>query len=112
YGFPVVASARPLYHDKSRKPLADVLHCIREGTPLDRAGDTLQVNAEAYLRSPWQMLRLFADYSEWVQRTLDVAERLTFGLEELRYHFPCELPLGQSADEHLRQLTLAGLARR
>lgn len=112
YGLPVVASARPLYHDKSRKPLADVLHCIREGTPLDRAGDTLQVNAEAYLRSPWQMLRLFADYSEWVQRTLDVAERLTFGLEELRYHFPCELPLGQSADERLRQLTLAGLARR
>ncbi len=112
YGLPVVASARPLYHDKSRKPLADVLHCIREGTTLDQAGAGLQINAEAYLRSPWQMLRLFAEHSEWVRRTHDVAEQLTFGLAELRYHFPCELPPGQSADERLRHLTLAGLERR
>lgn len=112
YDLPVVASARPLYHDKSRKPLADVLHCIREGTTLDRAGTSLQVNAEAYLRSPWQMLRLFAEHPEWVRRTHDVSTQLTFGLAELRYHFPCELPPGQSADDRLRHLTLVGLERR
>src|SRR5690606_17424394 len=67
---------------------------------------------EAYLRSPWQMLRLFAEHPEWVRRTHDVSTQLMFGLAELRYHFPCELQPGQSADDRLRHLTLAGLERR
>lgn len=112
YRMPVVASARPLYHDKSRKPLADVLHCIREGTTLDQAGVELQINAEAYLRSPEEMRHLFSDHPEWVERSAEIAKELTFGLEELRYHFPCELPVGVTADDRLRSLTLEGLARR
>ena len=34
YGFPIVASARPLFHEPSRKKLCDVLHAIRLGTTL------------------------------------------------------------------------------
>jgi error-prone DNA polymerase len=112
HGLEVVASARPLYHVRSRKPLADVLHCIRLGTTLERAGTALSPNAEATLRSESELLRRFADHPEWVERAGQVGERLTFSLTELKYQFPCTLEPGETADEQLRRLTEEGLRER
>ena len=108
----VLASGRPLFHDRSRKPMADVLHCIREGTRLDQAGTALSANAEAFLRSEAEMLRLFRDRPKWVTDTAEVAQAHTFCLSQLRYHFPCVLEPGESADEKLRRLSYAGAKRR
>src|SRR5690606_18329690 len=58
-GFPIVATSRPLYHDKSRRPLADIVQCIREGLTLDSAGTRLDCNAEAYLRTEAALRRCF-----------------------------------------------------
>jgi error-prone DNA polymerase len=112
YGLHVVASARPLYHHRSRKPLADVLHCIRSGTTLDRAGTALEGNAEAFLRSELEMRRLFREHPEWVERAGEVASSLTFSLEQIRYDFPCELAAGETANEALRRLVEEGSRRR
>ncbi len=112
FGLDIVASARPLFHHRSRKPLADVVHCIREGTTLDRAGTALAGNAEAYLRSEKQMREIFAEHPRWVDRAGEVGERLRFDLGELEYQFPCELEAGQTADGTLRKLTEQGLRRR
>jgi error-prone DNA polymerase len=112
FGLSVVASARPLFHALERKPLADVLHCIRTGTTLDRAGTALDGNAEAFLRSELEMRRLFADRPAWVDRAGELAETLRFSLDELRYQFPCTLEPGETANSRLRRLTLEGLARR
>lgn len=112
FGVDVVASARPLYHKKSRKPLADVLHCIRTGTTLDAAGLELSANGEAYLRSELEMRRLFAGNEDWVERAGDVAKRLAFSLDRIRYDFPCKLRAGETADEALRRLVDEGAKRR
>jgi error-prone DNA polymerase len=112
FGLPLVASARPSFHAPERKPLADVMHCIRNGTTLEQAGTALEGNAEAYLRSELEMRRLFADRPSLVDLAGELGEELCFGLGELRYHFPCELEPGESADQKLRRLTLAGLSRR
>ena len=112
YGFRVLASARPLFHQPERKQLCDVLHAIRLGTTLDRAGTTLLGNAEAYLRSEAQMLKLFPDHPEWVEEAGVIAETLEFQFDQLKYQFPCALEPGESADEKLARLTWAGLARR
>ncbi len=112
YGLQVVASARPLFHEPSRKALADVLHCIRHGTTLERAGTALSPNAEAALGSEVEILRRFTDHPEWVERAGEVGEGLVFSLTELKYQFPCTLEPGESADEKLRRLTEAGLALR
>jgi error-prone DNA polymerase len=53
FGLIVVASARPLFHAPVRKPLADLLHCIRTGTTLDAAGTALDGNAEAHWCQSW-----------------------------------------------------------
>jgi len=110
YGAQVIASARPLYHHASRKPVADVLACIRHKTTLDQAGTLIGPNAEAALRAPAQMEALFRDEPAWVARTVEIAERCRFSLSELRYSFPSDalcLP-GESADQALRRLTEEG----
>ncbi|HKY37560.1 MAG TPA: error-prone DNA polymerase [Polyangiaceae bacterium] len=112
YGLAVVASARPQFHEPSRKALADVLHCIRLGTTLERAGTGLSPNAEAALGSESELLKRFADHPEWVERAGEVGQRLTFSLSELKYQFPCTLEPGESADQKLRRLTEQGLCER
>ncbi|KYF53656.1 error-prone DNA polymerase, partial [Sorangium cellulosum] len=104
------ATARPLYHHPSRKPLADVLTCIRTRTTLDQAGTRIAPNAEAYVRSGAQMAALFRDHPAWVARTVEVASRCRFSLSELRYSFPSDalcMP-GETSDQALRRLTEEG----
>ena len=112
YAFGVVASARPLYHHASRKALSDVVYCIRNGTTLDRAGTALGVNSEAHLRSEREMLELFGDQPDWVEHSAEIAARLSFSLDELRYQFPCHVPEGCTPDQRLRELTFLGLVER
>jgi error-prone DNA polymerase len=112
YQLGVVASARPLFHVLERKPLSDVLHCIRSGVTLDRAGTALDGNAEACLRSELEMRRLFSERPSYVDRSGELAQTLQFSLDELKYRFPCTLAPGETADETLRRLTLEGLERR
>ena len=114
FGVPAVATSRPLYHQTARKPLADILHCIRHKTTLDAAGTSLPANAEARLRSAEGMLALFRDCPAWVERTVEVAEACDFSLGELRYAFPGDTLCqpGEQAIDALRRLTGEGIRRR
>ncbi len=105
-GAPLVATTDALYHHPSRKPLADVLICIREKCTIAQAGYRLAANAERHLKPATEMTRLFARVPEAVSRTLKIAARITFSLEELRYEYPDEpCPPGKSPQEHLAELT-------
>ncbi|HEX7670701.1 MAG TPA: error-prone DNA polymerase, partial [Polyangiaceae bacterium] len=112
YGLDVVASARPLFHHRDRKRLADVLHCIRTGTTLDEAGLALAANAEAHLYSEAEMRKSFSGHEAWVDRAGAIADSLRFSLAEIRYDFPCSLPPGKTADEVLRDHVEVGVRRR
>ena len=52
---PMVATNDVLYHLPDRRPLQDVMTCIRLGCRIDQAGLALQPNAERYLKSPGEM---------------------------------------------------------
>lgn len=112
YQLPIVASARPVYHHASRKPLADVLHCIRHHTTLDEAEPDLDANSERHLRSEAEMYRIFRDQRAWVEFSGHIAKSCSFDFSELKYHFPCALEGGQTADERLAELTWEGAGRR
>ncbi len=71
--------------------LQDVMSCIREGCTIDDAGHRLERFADRHLRPPDEMARLFADYPEAIARTVEIAERCTFSLCELRYQYPNEI---------------------
>ena len=90
-GLPLLATNVPLMHAPERRPLADVLHCIRIGVPLDQAGRSLEANAERHLKSGPEMLRLFREAPEAVAETLRFAEGIGFALSQLEYNYPDEL---------------------
>ncbi|HMI88447.1 MAG TPA: error-prone DNA polymerase [Polyangiaceae bacterium] len=105
FGLSLVATGRPIYHHPSRKPLADVLQCIREGTTLDRAKNRLAPNAQSFLRTPSEMRRLFSDSPDRLARTVEIAKTCTFSLSELKYSFPSDdLCPGETPDDALRRL--------
>ncbi len=112
-GVPLVATNRALYHDPDRRPLQDVLTCIRHGTTIERAGFLLEASAERHLKAPEEMARLMAACPGAVERSADVARRAAFTLDELRYEYPDEpCPRGLSPDEYLRRECEAGARRR
>jgi error-prone DNA polymerase len=82
-----------------------VLQCIREKTTLDEAGARLASNAQAFLRSPAEMARLFRDAPERLARTVEIATACTFSLDDLEYSFPSDDALpGETPDDSLRRL--------
>jgi error-prone DNA polymerase len=110
---PLLASNAPSMHVPSRKPLADVLTCIRERTTIDEAGYSLSAHAERHLKPPAEMRRLFKDYPQAIANTLKIPARCTFSLDELRYEYPAEILVpGETAQHTLTRLTWEGEARR
>ncbi|MFA5949604.1 MAG: error-prone DNA polymerase [Hyphomicrobium sp.] len=112
-GAPLLATNDVLYHEPQRRPLADVLACIREKCSIAEAGFRLEANAERHLKSADEMARLFAHYPDAVRRPLDILREVTFSLDELSYEYPDEpVPIGKTAQQHLSDLTAAHLEER
>ncbi|RED18003.1 error-prone DNA polymerase [Pontivivens insulae] len=112
-GLCILATNDVHYHAPERRPLQDVMTCIRHKVTISKAGFRLHANAERHLKSPDEMLRLFAEWPHAIRATRDVANACTFDLRELRYEYPEEtVPEGCTADEHLSELTWKGAAER
>jgi len=110
---PLIAVNDVHFHHPDRRPLADVLTCIREKTTIDRAGRKLAANAERFLKPPEEMARLFRDAPEAIEETLRLSEALTFSLDELRYEYPDEQVEGfANAQDALAHLASEGARQR
>jgi len=82
---PLVAMGHVIMHAGRRRRLADVLSCIREKVKIDQLGRLAQPNAEARLKSGFEMRRLFKAYPEALVNTQLIMERCPFSLDELKY---------------------------
>ena len=112
-GVPLLASNDVLMHAPERRPLADVLACIREHCTIDEAGLKLAANAERHLKGPAEMAALFADHPEALARSLEIADACRFSLDELRYEYPAEpVPEGSTAQAEMERLAWEGAAAR
>jgi error-prone DNA polymerase len=112
-GVPLLATNEVLYHHPARRPLQDVLTCIREKTTIDAIGRRLEANAERYLKPAQEMARLFRDIPEAIAETMRFAARIDFSLAQLKYQYPDEpVPPGKTAQRHLEDLTWAGAHKR
>jgi error-prone DNA polymerase len=110
---PLLATNEVLYHHPARRPLQDVLTCIREKTTIEAVGKRLEANAERYLKPAGEMARLFRDVPEAIAETMRFAARIHFSLDQLRYQYPDEpVPPGKTAQRHLEDLTWAGAHRK
>jgi error-prone DNA polymerase len=108
-GAPLVAVNDVHYHGPERRPLADVVTCIREKCTIAEAGFRLAANAERHLKPPAEMARLFAAFPDAIARTITIAQACRFSLDELRNEYPNEpVPPGKTAQQHLADLTWQG----
>ena len=112
-GLSLMATNDVLYHAPERRPLQDVMTCIREGITLAEAGERLLPNAERHLKSPEAMARLFAEWPHAIRATREIADACRFDLQELAYEYPREVvPEGRSPQDQLEKLTWEGAQAR
>jgi error-prone DNA polymerase len=113
HGLSILATNDVHYHAPDRRPLQDVMTCIREKVTIHKAGFLLEANAERHLKPPAEMIRLFADWPHAIRATRELADACRFGLGELTYHYPLEtVPPGETAQSQLEKLTWEGAAGR
>jgi error-prone DNA polymerase len=107
---PLLATNEVLYHHPARRPLQDVLTCIREKTTIEAVGRKLEANAERHLKPAHEMTRLFRDWPAAIAETMRFAKRISFSLDQLKYQYPDEpVPPGKTAQQHLEDLTWVGV---
>jgi error-prone DNA polymerase len=110
---PLVATNDVHAHTPLRRPLQDVLTCIREHCTIHEAGFLLHANAERHLKAPDEMARLFRDHPDAITRTVEIARACTFSLDELRYEYPVDpVPDGRTPRDELVRLTRLGADQR
>ncbi len=85
YGVPMLATNQVHYHDEHRQTLQDVLTCVRHGCTIQDAGFRLFPNGERFIKPSEDMHHLFGDLPAALRRTVEIAERCAFSLDELRY---------------------------
>ena len=111
---PLVVVQDAYYHVAERRPLQDVLTCVRHGCTIDEAGFRLFSNGERYLKPVEEIARLWRDHPQALVRTIEIAERArSFSLDQLRYEYAEETcPRGVTPMEHLKVLTWDGAKER
>src|SRR6202040_3243471 len=108
-GLPLLVTNDVHYHVPERRPLQDVVTCIREHCTIAEAGFRLAAHAERHLKPASEMARLFHGYEDALARSLEIVERCRFNLDELRYEYPEEpVPPGTTPQQWLTELTWKG----
>lgn len=112
FQIPMVATNDVHYHHPVRRELQDVVTCVREKCTIHNAGFLLHPNAERYLKSKEEMIRLFRQYPEAIEQTQLISDACTFSLDELKYQYPREITTdGRTPQQELTLLTWQGARR-
>ncbi|WP_051203044.1 error-prone DNA polymerase [Sediminimonas qiaohouensis] len=108
-GLPMVAAGEVSMHRSARRPLADVLTCLRLGCTIDNIGERRLTHGEHRLKSGAEMARMFHRFPAAIRRTLEIADQCAFRLDDLRYQYPDEAQDGEPAQARLERLSRDGL---
>lgn len=110
---PLVAAGGVHYHTAERMLMHDCVTAIRHGTTVDRVHHERFANSQRHLRTRQEIADMYRDVPDAIARTIEIAQRCTFQLSELRYEYPEEIaPSGMTLIEHLRRLTWEGAQQR
>ena len=109
-GLSLLATNDVQYHVPERRPLQDVMTAIRHKTTVAEAGHLLEPNAERHLKSPSEMIDLFARWPHAIQAAREVADACAFSLDELKYEYPEEhYPDGATPQQWLEHQVREGV---
>ena len=112
-GLRTVATNNVHYATPARRRLATALAAVRARRSLDEIEGWLPAAATAHLRSGAEMARLFARYPGAVATAATLGAECAFDLQLIAPNLPdCEVGPGHTEASWLRQLTMAGAAKR
>ena len=112
-GLPVIATGNVHYATPQQHRLASALAAVRARRSLDDMDGWLPASGGAHLRSGAEMAARFARYPGAIQRTVELADDLSFELRRARPGLPKqEVPEGHTLMSWLRQLVWDGAARK
>jgi error-prone DNA polymerase len=110
---PLVAAGDVHYHIAERALLHDCLLATRFNTTIDQIVSQRLTNSQFHLRPMDRLQEMFAECPEAIGRTVEIAERIGFSLNDLRYEYPTELaPAGKTPIQHLKELAWRGAKKR
>ena len=85
---PLVAAGDVHYHEAARMLMHDCVTAIGDGSTIDQVHDQRFANSQRHLRSLAEIKHLYRDAPELLTRTVEIADRCHFSLDELRYEYP------------------------
>lgn len=112
-GVPLVATNDAHYMKRQDATAQDVLMCIQTQASVSEKDRMRFENDEFYVKSEAEMLELFPDIPDAVERSQEIADRCDVNFTFGDYHLPEYIPPdGKSTEEYLRELCVMGLEKR
>lgn len=114
FNLPLIVANDIQFHTPERRPLHNILCCIRNKVTISEAGYRLVQNAERYLKPPTEISRIYKLYPEAIKRAELIAQQTAgFSLTELKYEYPLEVcPDDDPPIIYLRRLVEEGMRER
>ncbi len=113
-GLSLVATNDIHYIHQSDAQAQDAIVCIQTGKNIADIKRLRMIDSPTYyLKSPEEMLQLFADIPEAVSNTVEVAKKVNIEIALNQFSFPnYQVPKNQSADTYLKKLCFARIKNR
>lgn len=104
------------FHNRSQKPVSDLLHAIRTNKTLNRCKQHLFPNGERCFHDSKNFERFFCDlpiYEDAIKLSCELDEQCNFSFSQLRYNYPKEMiPDNHTAQGYLERLVWEGAKKR
>lgn len=110
---PIIATNDSHYVEDGEAALQDTLMCIQQGKILSDADRLKFTSDQLYFKSAEEMLRLFPENPEFLEKTLEIADKINFQFDtDARYLPKFDVPAGHSEESWLEELTWRGIKKR
>ena len=112
-GIPLVATNDAHYLRRDDSVAHEIMLCIQTGKTMSDANRMRFDQPEFYLKSREEMMGLFGEVEDALDRTWDIAQRCQVKLEKVKEPFPkFDVPEGQSTDTYFEYVTRQGFEKR
>jgi DNA polymerase-3 subunit alpha len=112
-GIPLVVTNDCHYLSRDDARAQDVLLCIQTGKTLSDPNRMRFATDQFYFKSYEEMLKLFGEIPEALERTVEIAERSNLHLEKKQHVFPhFEVPAGETLESYFEKVTRQGFDER
>ncbi len=113
HDLPVVATNDVVFIDRDDFEAHEARVCIHEGRTLNDPRRPHNYSEQQYLRSPEEMVELFADIPEALENSIEIAKRCSVDIMLGENFLPeSPIPAGKTIDSYFAELSRAGLEQR